>query len=235
MTDFPTARALTTNRLQQVIPLTAHGFSVGQVIGFNGTNWFLAKSDNLTDAQSIGMVSLVVSADIFVLCQGGYVSNIVQTLVAGTLYYLSGGTSGALSSTPGSVILPLIYADTSSSGYFLNSYAQAQGGEFFWSLITASQTLGINQGYFVNGGSSINLLLPPSCAVGSTIEIWDIGGNGFTITQGTGQSILVGASFTTVTSGSVVSTILGNRLQIVCYVANTGFSATPNFSEYQVN
>jgi len=48
---------------------------------------------------------------------------------------------------------------------------------------------------------------------------------GFTIAQQTGQTIQVGNDSTTTTTGTIVSTAIGDWVEIVCNVANTNFIA----------
>ena len=46
-----------------------------------------------------------------------------------------------------------------------------------WSVITANQTLAVDNGYFVNGVGALNALaLPAAAAVGKPISVIDVGG-----------------------------------------------------------
>lgn len=103
-----------------------------------------------------------------------------------------------------------------------------------WITIIANQTLVPGQNYYINGAGALNaLLLPPVCSEGQTIKLWDIGGNGFTVTQGVGQSILMGRNTTTVgVVGSIISTQLGNKLELVCSINNLNFTADPGLANF---
>ncbi len=83
----------------------------------------------------------------------------------------------------------------------------------------------MNEGYFINGVGLITVQLPPIAALGDTVVFWDVGGNGFRVTYQAGQDILLGTNFTTTTTGNASSTALGDKLEIVCYSANTHFVA----------
>lgn len=71
----------------------------------------------------------------------------------------------------------------------------------------------------------VTFTLPETCPVGLVTEIIGMGAGGWTITQGTGQSINVGASASTPTSGSV-SGDQWECVKLICDVANTHWIAT---------
>lgn len=236
------ARSLSTNILQQAVSQVAHGFAVGAVIRFNGAAWVRAQADTLAHSTSIGMVSFVNSADVFTVTQAGYINQITTgPYVPGSLYYLDTAIAGNIvttrPSTVNQAIVPLFIPDTATSGYFFDNGAQLvqPGSLFAWSTIIANQTLAVNNGYFVNGAANLDLLLPPVASRGDTIIVWDVGGNGYTITQGAGQSVLMGTNTTTVgAGGSIVSVTQGNKLELVCDVANTNFVGDPELGNFLV-
>lgn len=108
-----------TNSITQA----AHGFSVGNVVTYNGTVWVLAKADSAADAEAVGIVSTVTSSSVFVITTNGYVTGL-SGLTAGTTYFLSPTSAGALTSTApstaGQVSKPLLNTDSTTSGYFEN-------------------------------------------------------------------------------------------------------------------
>ena len=91
-TGFPTAKALSTDRLQKTITQTTHNFGVGDIIindALGGPPIYqLALADSLANSQGAMMVSRVINANTFVVTQCGYVSNITEqgVLVAGVQY-----------------------------------------------------------------------------------------------------------------------------------------------------
>ena len=107
----------------KLISQPAHGFSVTNVVLFNGSSYVLAKSDTAANAEVVGIVSKVQTPDLFVLHSGGYVSGL-SGLSPGTTYFLSDSSPGLLTATEpttaGSVSKPLLIADSPTSGYFFN-------------------------------------------------------------------------------------------------------------------
>ncbi len=92
---------------------------------------------------------------------------------------------------------------------------------FTWTVVSMSQTAVTQNGYFTNGGSRVELALPAASAVGDTFIAADLGGNGWEITQGASQQILLGNQATTSgATGSIESIFVGDSVQLVCCVAN---------------
>ena len=227
------AVALNTDKISKTVNQVGHGFVVGEIVRWDdATNLFVySLADNPLNCFGSVMVSYVYDANTFGITQVGFVYNVVATTFANVPNYLSTTNAGQLQNTEpvgvGEILFPCYYPFDATSGFFWGGFGveNSSGPTFGWSVINANQTLGVNQGYFINGGGALNnLLLPAATLVGDTIELWDIGGNGFTVTQGVGQSNIVG-TVTTVAGvgGSVQSTALGNKLVISCHTANTGF------------
>ena len=111
------------NSLVSTITQTTHGFSVGDVVYFNGTIYVKAKTDVVTTSDAVGIVSIVTDANTFTLTLSGYVSGL-SGLTAGTVYFLSDTSAGALTATEpvtvNHVSKPLFVANSTTSGYFYN-------------------------------------------------------------------------------------------------------------------
>lgn len=106
---------------------------------------------------------------------------------------------------------------------------------FSWSVITANQTAVTFHGYFVNGGSRVDLTLPATSSVGDTFTVVDKGGNLFRILQAAGQVVKFQNSSTTIgTGGSLTSQVIGDSLTLVCSVADTEWWAFPSSGTYVV-
>ena len=109
--------------LVKSINQTAHGFIVGNVLRFNGTVWVKAQADSATNAEAIGIVSSVTNDDNFILLYSGYISGL-SSLTAGTKYYLSDTSAGALTNVEptdgGEISKPLLIAVSTTAGYFFN-------------------------------------------------------------------------------------------------------------------
>jgi hypothetical protein len=82
-----------------------------------------AKADNATDADAVGVVSEVVDSDHFAFTELGRITGLAG-LVAGTSYYLSTSTAGAVQTTnptaTGTVSKPIYVAESTTSAIVLN-------------------------------------------------------------------------------------------------------------------
>lgn len=107
----------------KTITQTAHGFSAGNVLTYNGTAYALAKADTTTDAEVVGIVIASIDANDFLMQFGGYVTGL-SGLTAGSAHFLSPSSAGTLTTTAptttGQVIKPVLVADTTTSGYWTN-------------------------------------------------------------------------------------------------------------------
>ena len=111
------------NNLTKDITQTSHGFSVGNVLKFDGSNYAKAKADSDSNAEVVGIVSKVTDSDNFTLLLSGYISGL-SSLTAGTVYFLSDSIAGDLTATEttteGSISKPLLVAISTTEGYFIN-------------------------------------------------------------------------------------------------------------------
>lgn len=96
------------------------------------------------------------------------------------------------------------------------------GGGLSWSAIGASQTLVVNNGYICTAGGALALALPALSAVGTVIGITLDGAGSFSILQGAGQQVRLGAVTSTLgAGGSITSIAQGDSILMVCKTANT--------------
>ncbi len=105
------------------IAQTGHGLVVGDVVRFNGTNYVKAQANSAANAEVVGIVSAVAGVNNFTLTVIGQVTGL-SGLTAGTTYFLSPSSSGALTATEpsstGQVSKPLLIAYTTTDGYFFD-------------------------------------------------------------------------------------------------------------------
>ena len=121
---------LITRNIYQI----GHGFVVGNWIRTDGTTpgtqYVLAYSDNLADAQAIGVVIAVQDDNNFTVQVDGYLGNNTfalitpgPTLTVGGIYYLSDTQRGVMTltvpSTIGEATKPLFSADSTTTGWIL--------------------------------------------------------------------------------------------------------------------
>jgi hypothetical protein len=124
------------------------------------------------------------------------------------------GTSGQILTSNGAAALP--------------TFQDAAPGGLTWSVITDStDDLEASNGYFANNATSVTFTLPATASVGDTFEVVAMHASGtFIIAQNAGQTIQVGNTATTTgAGGTITSTDIGDWIQIVCNVTDTGFHA----------
>lgn len=113
------------------ISQSSHGFSVGDVLYFDGSSYLKAKADAANTAEVVGIVSEVKDSSTFVLLSGGYIEGL-SGLTAGSVHYLSSSTAGELTVNEpgviGEVSKPVLIADSASSGYLVNYRGVVVGG-----------------------------------------------------------------------------------------------------------
>lgn len=153
----------------------SHGFSVGDVLSYNGSLYIKALADDPVNSEVFGMVSVINSLNQFVLVINGRVTTL-SGLTPGYTYFLSDITSGLLSATEptvvGHVSKPLLLAYSSTSGYFNN----------YRGIVVANGSTAIYASFGItidNGSSAINLgnkgyiVIPYPCVIRS----WSIVGD----------------------------------------------------------
>lgn len=148
---------------------STHGFTFGNVVRLNGLTCQFAHGNAEADAEVLGMVSEVISANEFVVTMQGEVhgdfgaalGNASSTLAAGTVYFLSGsaGNSGQVTSTEpntaGKIRKPMVIGFGATSGYVL-SYIGAKIAADADSLQPMMRRISINgSGQKVSGNSDL--------------------------------------------------------------------------------
>lgn len=115
----------TSPNISQSITQTAHGFTVGQWLYYTGTVYALAKADADSTSEVLGVVSSVAGVNSFTLLNAGLVPSGLSGLTAGTTYFLSAATAGALTatapSTTGQISKPLLVALSATAGIAIES------------------------------------------------------------------------------------------------------------------
>lgn len=94
-------------------------------------------------------------------------------------------------------------------------------GGLTWQEITTSQAFLVNNGYITNSESLITLTLPSTAAIGDIIAVVGKGIGGWSILQNSLQSINVGISTTTVTTGSISFSNRNDCIELICSTAGT--------------
>ncbi len=111
-----------SDSIERAITQSAHGFVVGDLIYHNGTIYAKSRADVEATAEVLGMVAAVAGVDDFTLQMDGYITGL-SGLTAGTVYYLSTATAGAMQSTApatlGHVDKPVFMASSTTAGYIM--------------------------------------------------------------------------------------------------------------------
>lgn len=146
----------------------------------------------------------------------------------GDILFLEGNTGGAIGPTGGGIINIIGAGTITVSGNAVTNTLTISNAEPAWTSISSSQTLAINTGYFcVSPGGALSLLLPPTSSQGDIIAVALDGATSFTITQGSGQSIVYGNQTTTVgPSGSLSSLQQGDSVRLACRIPNQRWFVT---------
>lgn len=112
-----------TGPTQQTVTQASHGFAVKDVLRMNGATYVKAQADSASNAEVIGMVTSVPTANTFVLTTFGFASGL-SGLTAGATYFLDPATAGAITATEptvnGQVSKPVFISTTTTAGYFFN-------------------------------------------------------------------------------------------------------------------
>jgi hypothetical protein len=102
---------------------TGHGFSVGNAIRFDGTNWVKSKADSDTNSDVDALVVAVADVDNFSFQIAGTILSIFTGLTPGVTYFLSPTTAGALTTTEtttvGEVTKPVLRALSATTAIFV--------------------------------------------------------------------------------------------------------------------
>lgn len=108
--------------LQRVVATSAHGFVLKNVLTLDNTG-ALVKVSNPSSDKFVGIVTEVINANLFRIHTGGYVTGL-SGLTAGAIHYAQ--TDGTLGTTQ--TDMPVLFADSTTSGYILASGASGGAG-----------------------------------------------------------------------------------------------------------
>jgi len=109
--------------LYKTISQTTHGFTVNDVVRVNDSGTYSKISDPSTQFR-VGLVTSVSDANTFRMAIHGYVSGL-SGFTAGAVYYAQ--TDGTMGTTV--TDMPVLHADTTTSGYLIAGAYGGGGGE----------------------------------------------------------------------------------------------------------
>ena len=110
------------SQISKNITQQSHGFEVGDVIGFENTEYSKAIADGTYDGEVLGVVSEIINSDEFILTQSGFITGFTG-LIQGSTYFLSPDTEGLMTvdkpTVHGQVVKSVLLADSSTTGWVL--------------------------------------------------------------------------------------------------------------------
>ena len=95
----------------------SHGFSTGDAIYYNGSNWALAQADDVT-TLAVALAD-VIDANNFNAVFSGEITGL-SSLTAGEYYFTSSSVAGEITGTEPAISNPILYALTTTSGLVLS-------------------------------------------------------------------------------------------------------------------
>jgi len=225
---------------EETIEQEEHGFGVGDVIYYNGTEYELALADDVVTAEAIGIVSEVADADAFTVVYSGRINDLAG-LTPGETYFLSDATPGLLTATAptavGSVVKPLLIATSETSGVVVNlrgNIITDPSGAFIFA-VTANDTLtAANTGntYTNEGATALITLTLPTAALGYEFEFIVVDTDGIRVQAAAGDNIRVGSEISG-TAQYIQSAKIGSVVKIKA-VNSTNWVAVSSMGTWSV-
>jgi len=116
------------------ITQNSHGFVAGDVLKFASSVYAKAQADSEANAEVVGIVTRVKDANNFVLITSGYIETL-SGLTSESTHFLSADTAGALTTVEPDISKPILYADTTGTGYvsIMRGMTGGGGGLSGWS------------------------------------------------------------------------------------------------------
>jgi len=115
--------SLTPTETRLSVNQASHGFSVGNILRHDGSDYQLAQANTSENAEVIGIVSEVLDANSFKIQFIGIV-NYLTGITPGKSYFLSPTVAGNLTdvepTTTGQISKPLLTAVSTTGGFFFN-------------------------------------------------------------------------------------------------------------------
>lgn len=107
--------------IKKKYPQTAHGFQIGNVIGYNGINFVLKSASPMDNNEAIGMISKIDDANNFTVTYSGFIdTSTIIGLSANTVYYVSPTIAGSITPFPplnlGEENKPILITQTTTTG-----------------------------------------------------------------------------------------------------------------------
>jgi len=192
---WPAFNSRVSDSVTQSVEQMTHGFEVGEVVVFDGTDWVRSLADDYINCFGSWMVSNIIDVDNIEITSVGIVEDLTlqDPYNPGEIYVLSATNPGQLvpyTNKPnfvGQVIYPCFYAITNTSGQFFGGAGTVitSGMILNNESVNSNTKMVSNTSYTTTGAGAFNLELPDALDffVGDVIEIYCDGTGQITITQ----------------------------------------------------
>lgn len=198
--------------------------SAGTILRADGTNW-VASTSTFADTYAINTILYNATAN---TVSGLATANsaMLRTNSTGVPAWSASLTNGQvmIGSTGGT---PAPATLTAGSGISIANGANSitisgTGSGIGWVEVSGvSQAMAADTGYVANNAGLVTFTLPTTAAFGTALNVIGKGAGGWKINVGTGQTIQVGSTATTITTGSVASTNRFDSIELICTTADT--------------
>jgi hypothetical protein len=149
-----------------------HGFSVGNVLRYNGAAYVLASSAVAATSDVVGIVTSIADPNSFELTTSGFITGMTGLTPAAS-YFLSDTVQGALTPTEplavGTISKPLFIATSATTGLFYNWRGIANVTPIEINALLPSQAGHISE-VLVTNGTSVGWLSAASAVNGITVS-----------------------------------------------------------------
>lgn len=141
---------------------------------------------------------------------------------------LCGGTTATNPFQPIAGVGTATQVLTSNGAGALPTFQDPAAGGITWSIITANQSIVVENGYICNKAGVLALALPATAAVGTVFRVTGMNTDlGWSVTQGANQQIHFGdVSTTSGAGGSLASTLKRDSIECVCVVEDLEWNLT---------
>ena len=182
-----------------------------------------------------GNIDVVGSGSISVAGTAGTLT-ISSSATTNAIQYLAGNSGGNIGPS-GGVVNVVGTGSVSVSGAGNTLTIGVSTTNFTWSTVTSMITMSPNHGYFCDAsGGAFTVMLPASPSQGDIYRMSKIssGTNQVTISYNASQLIQMGNLATTPTTGSLVTTDIGDTLEIV-YAGSNVFRVLSSMGNITIN
>lgn len=197
--NIPLADKDSTSTTKIEVSQTAHGLALLDVVRLDGSGNYVKAQANTKNTLAVAIVVNVVDDDTIVVSQNGYHNVQAHGLTVGSTYYLSGTTSGSLSTTEGNISQTVLYpVDANNILISIGSSARANSSVVYVNQIahgfTAGNVIYHNGTNYVTAQSDSDATLAMA-VVSSVVDVDNFGISAFGVTEIPSHGFTVGEEY----------------------------------------